>query len=78
MNHITQNVSQESIENEVAVVDADSSPVVVANEADLRLRQIFPVFESGMGRSSTGNQPITFLRPDQVNLFEIHERRVLF
>jgi len=57
---------KESIENEVAVVDADSSPVVVANEADLRLRQIFPVFESGMGRSSTGNQPITFLRPDQL------------
>ena len=50
-------------------MDADSSPVVVANEADLRLRQIFPVFESGMGRSSAGNQPITFLRPDQVLIY---------
>ena len=47
----------------MTVVDADESPVVIADDADLRLRQIFPVFQSGL-RSS--DQPITFLRPDQV------------
>ena len=56
---------QENIEDEVAVIDADDSPVVIAKDADLRLRPIFPVFESGL-RSL--NQPITFLRPDQVQL----------
>ena len=49
----------------MTVVDADESPVVIADDADLRLRQIFPVFQSGL-RSS--DQPITFLRPDQVQM----------
>ena len=57
---------QESIEeDEVTVIDADDSPVVIAKDADNSLRAIFPVFESGL-RSL--NQPITFLRPDQVQL----------
>ena len=55
---------QESIEeDEVTVIDADDSPVVIAKDADNSLRAIFPVFESGL-RSI--DQPIRFLRPDQV------------
>jgi len=57
-------VAKESIEeDEVTVIDADDSPVVIAKDADNSLRAIFPVFESGL-RSI--DQPIRFLRPDQL------------
>ena len=62
VNIIASHILQESIEDEATIVEADASPVVVP-EDDLRLRQIFPVFQSGL-RSI--DQPITFLRPDQV------------